>query len=171
MTANQSTATDSEAKVLTLRQVAEVAVKILPQQTQTLQQLLSQPQGLDLEFSRFVLDSRQLSGASDKESTAPAAFVLLKSHTQPIEKSQQYAKAASTQAAFILTEIETEALGYDAQNVDYACPVLYVANLRDILGSLIQLSLLPAGTLSTLSSVDDILSVLPQVIAGDWHQW
>lgn len=165
MTANQSTATDSEAKVLTLRQVAEAAVKILPQQTQTLKQLLSEPQGLDLEFSRFVLDSRQLSGASEKGSTAPAAFVLLKSHTQPIEKSQQYAKAASEQAAFILTEIEPEALGYDAQNADYACPVLYVANLRDILGSLIQLSLLPAGTLSTLSSVDDILSVLPQVIA------
>lgn len=165
MTANQSTATDSEAKVLTLRQVAEAAVKTLPQQTQTLKKLLSEPQGLDLEFSRFVLDSRQLSGASEKGSTAPAAFVLLKSHTQPIEKSQQYAKAASKQAAFILTEIEPEALGYDAQNADYACPVLYIANLREILGSLIQLSLLPAGTLSTLSSVDDILSVLPQVIA------
>ncbi len=165
MTANQSTATDSEATVLTLRQVAAVALKVLPQQAQTLQQLLSQPQGLDLEFSRFELDSRQLASATDEESSAPAAFVLLKSHTQPIEKSQQYAKAASKQAAFILTEIAPDALGYDAQNADYACPVLYVANLRDILGSLIQLSLLPAGSLATINSVDDTLSLLPQVIA------
>ncbi|HAO60307.1 MAG TPA: UDP-N-acetylmuramoyl-L-alanyl-D-glutamate--2,6-diaminopimelate ligase, partial [Psychrobacter sp.] len=108
MTANQSTAADSEATVLTLRQVAKAALTVLSQQTQTLQQLLSQPQGLDLEFSKFVLDSRQLAGK--QESAAPAAFVLLKSHTQPIEKSQQYAKAASTQAAFILTETEPEAL-------------------------------------------------------------
>ncbi|WP_296202700.1 UDP-N-acetylmuramoyl-L-alanyl-D-glutamate--2,6-diaminopimelate ligase [Psychrobacter sp. UBA3962] len=165
MTANQTTAIDSEASVLTLRQVAEVAVKILPQQTQTLQQLLSQPQGLDSKFSRFVLDSRQLANANEAESTAPAAFVLLKSHTQPIEKSQQYAKAASKQAAFILTEIEPEALGYNAQNVDYACPVLYIANLRDILGSLIQISLLPTNSLSTINSADDMLSLLPQVIA------
>lgn len=165
MTANQSTAVDSEAPVLTLRQVAEVTLKILPQQTQALQQLLSQPQGLDSKFSRFVLDSRQLTNANEAESTAPAAFVLLKSHTQPIEKSQQYAKAASKQAAFILTEIEPEALGYDAQNADYACPVLYVANLRDILGSLIQISLLPANSLSTINSAADTLSLLPQVIA------
>lgn len=165
MTANQTTAIDSEASVLTLRQVAEVAVKILPQQTQTLQQLLSQPQGLDSKFSRFVLDSRQLVSANEAESTAPAAFVLLKSHTQPIEKSQQYAKEASKQAAFILTEIEPEALGYNAQNADYACPVLYAANLRDILGSLIQISLLPANSLSTINSAADTLSLLPQVIA------
>lgn len=165
MTANQTTAIDSEASVLTLRQVAEVAVKILPQQTQTLQQLLSQPQGLDSQFSRFVLDSRQLVSANEAESTAPAAFVLLKSHTQPIEKSQQYAKAASKRAAFILTEIEPEALGYNAQNADYACPLLYVANLRDILGSLIQISLLPANSLSTINSATDTLSLLPQVIA------
>lgn len=163
MTANQSTAADSEATVLTLRQVAEAALTVLPQQTQTLQKLLSQPQGLDLEFSKFVLDSRQLAG--EQESATPAAFVLLKSHTQPIEKSQQYAKAASTQAAFILTEIEPEALEYSEQGSDYACPVLYVANLRDILGSLIQISLLPAGSLPRLNSVDDILSLLPQVIA------
>ena len=62
MTANQSTAADSEATVLTLRQVAKAALTVLSQQTQTLQQLLSQPQGLDLEFSKFVLDSRQLAG-------------------------------------------------------------------------------------------------------------
>ncbi|SJM66943.1 UDP-N-acetylmuramoyl-L-alanyl-D-glutamate--2,6-diaminopimelate ligase [Psychrobacter piechaudii] len=165
MTANQTTAIDSEASVLTLRQVAEVAVKILPQQTQTLQQLLSQPQGLDSEFSRFVLDSRQLANANEAESTAPAAFVLLKSHTQPIEKSQQYAKAASKQAAFILTEIDPEALGYNAQSSDYACSVLYVTNLRDILGSLIQISLLLTNSLSTINSADDMLSLLPQVIA------
>ena len=114
MTANQSTAADSEATVLTLRQVAKAALTVLSQQTQTL---------------------------------------------------QQYGKAASTQAAFILTEIEPEALGYREQGSDYACPVLYVANLRDILGSLIQISLLPAGSLSRLNSVDDILSLLPQVIA------
>lgn len=165
MTANQPTAIDSETTVLTLRQVATAALKALPQQAQALQQLLSQPQGLDLEFSRFVLDSRQLTSANDAELAVLDAFVLLKSHTQPIEKSQQYAKAASKQAAFILTEIAPEALGYDAQNTDYACPILYVANLRDILGSLIQISLLPASSLSTINSADDILSLLPQVIA------
>lgn len=163
MTVNQLAVTDNEPAVLTLRQVAETALKVLPQQAQALQQLLSYQSVIDIAFSKFVLDSRQLSNEAD--SAAPAAMVLLKSHTQPIEKSQQYVKDAAQKAAFILTEIEPKDLDYESENSDEACPLLYVANLRDILGSLIQLSLLPAASLSTITSPDDLLQQLPQVIA------
>lgn len=163
MTVNQLAATDHKSAVLTLRQVAETALKVLPQQAQALQQLLSYESVIDIAFSKFVLDSRQLGNEADN--TAPAALVLLKSHTQPIQKSQQYAKDAAQKAAFILTEIEPEQLAYEAQGSQQACPLLYIANLRDILGSLIQISLLPAASLSTINSTDDLLQQLPQVIA------
>lgn len=159
MTANQTSAT-----ALTLRQVIETALQVLPQQASVWQQLLVQPQGLDIAFSTFVLDSREVAGGT--KDAIPPAFVLLKSHTQPIESSRQYAKAASDQAAFIITEIDPEALGYDAQSSDYGCPVLYVAKLRDILGSLIQLSLLPASRMANIHSKQELLALLPQVIAA-----
>ena len=116
MTANQLASTDNEASALTLRQVVETALKVLPEQAQTLQQILSQP-GIDIAFSKFVLDSRQLDNEVNNVPSvaAPAAFVLLKSHTQPIEKSQQYAQVAAEKAAFILTEIDPQHLASSTQ--------------------------------------------------------
>ncbi|WP_296402759.1 UDP-N-acetylmuramoyl-L-alanyl-D-glutamate--2,6-diaminopimelate ligase [Psychrobacter sp.] len=163
MTVHQSVVTDNEISALTLHQLATIALKVLPQQAESLNQLLSVPQGIDVPFSKFVLDSRQLMADTDCE--LPAAFVLLKSHTQPIEKSQQYAKTASQQAAFILTEIPPEDLQYNVQGAERACPLIYIANLRSIIGSLVQLSLLPANSLSTITSAKDILTLLPHVIA------
>ncbi|MDY3307457.1 UDP-N-acetylmuramoyl-L-alanyl-D-glutamate--2,6-diaminopimelate ligase [Psychrobacter sanguinis] len=166
MTANQSASTHNEASALTLRQVVETALKVLPEQSQTLQQILSQP-GIDIAFSKFVLDSRQLDNEVNNAPSvaAPAAFVLLKSHTQPIEKSQQYAQVAAEKAAFILTEIEPQYLASSTQTAEYACPIIFVANLRDILGSLIQISLLPSASLSSLTQSSDLQQQLPQVIA------
>lgn len=166
MTANQSASTDNEASALTLRQVVETALKVLPEQAQTLQQILSQP-GIDIAFSKFVLDSRQLDNEVNTAPSvaAPAAFVLLKSHTQPIEKSQQYAQVAAEKAAFILTEIDPQYLASSTQTAEYACPIIFVANLRDILGSLIQISLLPPASLSSLTHSSDLQQQLPQVIA------
>ena len=166
MTANQLASTDNEASALTLRQVVETALKVLPEQSQTLQQILSQP-GIDIAFSKFVLDSRQLDNEVNNAPSvaAPAAFVLLKSHTQPIEKSQQYAQVAAEKAAFILTEIEPQYLASSTQTAEYACPIIFVANLRDILGSLIQISLLPPASLSSLTHSSDLQQRLPQVIA------
>lgn len=166
MTANQSASTDNEASALTLRQVVETALKVLPEQAQTLQQILSQP-GIDIAFSKFVLDSRQLDNKVNTAPpvAAPAAFVLLKSHTQPIEKSQQYAQVAAQKAAFILTEIDPQYLASSTQTAEYACPIIFVANLRDILGSLIQISLLPPASLSSLTHSSDLQQQLPQVIA------
>ena len=163
MIANHSPSTDNEPAKLTLRQIVETALRVLPDQAETLQSLLSNDSVIDIAFSKFVLDSRNLT--SQPEASVPAAFVLLKSHTQPLAKSQQYAKAASKQAAFIITEIEPSTLDYNPQSTDYACPLLYVANLRDILGSLIQLSLLPTSSLSALTSPADLVQLLPQVIA------
>ena len=166
MTANQLASTDNEASALTLRQVVETALKVLPEQSQTLQQILSQP-GIDIAFSKFVLDSRQLDNEVNNAPSvaAPAAFVSLKSHTQPIEKSQQYAQVAAEKAAFILTEIEPQYLASSTQTAEYACPIIFVANLRDILGSLIQISLLPSASLSSLTQSSDLQQQLPQVIA------
>lgn len=166
MTANQLASTDNEASALTLRQVVETALKVLPEQAQTLQQILSQP-GIDIAFSKFVLDSRQLDNevSNAPSVAAPAAFVSLKSHTQPIEKSQQYAQVAAEKAAFILTEIEPQYLASSTQTAEYACPIIFVANLRDILGSLIQISLLPSASLSSLTQSSDLQQQLPQVIA------
>lgn len=166
MTENQLASTDNEASALTLRQVVETALKVLPEQSQTLQQILSQP-GIDIAFSKFVLDSRQLDNEVNNAPSvaAPAAFVSLKSHTQPIEKSQQYAQVAAEKAAFILTEIEPQYLASSTQTAEYACPIIFVANLRDILGSLIQISLLPSASLSSLTQSSDLQQQLPQVIA------
>jgi len=166
MTANQLASTDNEVSALTLRQVVETTLKVLPEQSQTLQQILSQP-GIDIAFSKFVLDSRQLDNEVNNAPSvaAPAAFVSLKSHTQPIEKSQQYAQVAAEKAAFILTEIEPQYLASSTQTAEYACPIIFVANLRDILGSLIQISLLPSASLSSLTQSSDLQQQLPQVIA------
>ena len=105
----------------------------------------------NVPFEQFSLDSRQLA-AND-------VFVLLKSHTPNCQKSRDYLYQAAQNAAFILAEIDPRALLIKANVPPYAnlaltddkaesigqqqldrlpCPVLYVPNIRDFLGDLIQ---------------------------------
>ena len=105
----------------------------------------------NIPFEQFCLDSRQLA-AND-------VFVLLKSHTPNCQKSRDYLYQAAQNAAFILAEIDPRALLIKAnvpphtnlaltddnaesiaqQQLDrLPCPVLYVPNIRDFLGDLIQ---------------------------------
>lgn len=98
---------------------------------QAYQQLFdASPSIMDIAFHQFQLDSRQLS-AND-------AFVLLKSHSNELQRSRQYVEQAQQQAAFILSEIDPEQL----QVANLSCPIVHVANIRHILGSLIQTSLI-----------------------------
>ena len=102
-----------------------------------------------IPFQQFRLDNRQLE-AND-------VFVLLKSQTANSEKSRDYLLQAAEQAAFILSEIDPSILLSEATNLSNTssepqtdsiasmqqlaalpCPVLYVPNIRDFLGSLIQ---------------------------------
>lgn len=104
----------------------------------------------DIAFRQFQLDSRQL---SDND-----VFILLNSHTPNVQKSRDYLLQAASKAAFVLSEIDPITLMSDisgsadtsnASAVDsksdasqqlaaLSCPVLYVPNIRDFLGSLIQ---------------------------------
>ena len=104
-----------------------------------------------IPFEQFRLDSRQLA-AND-------VFVLLKSQTPNCQKSRDYLYQAADQAAFILSEIDPIALLSTANVPPHAdisftndidrskaqqqlaalpCPVVYVPNIRDFLGVLIQ---------------------------------
>ena len=105
----------------------------------------------NIPFEQFCLDSRQLA-AND-------VFVLLKSHTPNCQKSRDYLYQAAQNAAFILAEIDPRALLTKANVPPHAnlaltddnaesiaqqqldrlpCLVLYVPNIRDFLGDLIQ---------------------------------
>ncbi|MBF4490453.1 UDP-N-acetylmuramoyl-L-alanyl-D-glutamate--2,6-diaminopimelate ligase [Psychrobacter sp. N25K4-3-2] len=105
----------------------------------------------NVPFQRFRLDSRQVAPND--------VFVLLKSHTPNCQKSRDYLYQAAKNAAFILSEIDPIALlatanvpphanialsTDDSQSVvqqqldSLPCPVLYVPNIRDFLGDLIQ---------------------------------
>lgn len=104
----------------------------------------------NIPFQQFRLDSRQLE-MND-------AFVLLKSQTPNCPKSRDYLSQAAKNAAFILSEVDPIALfatvhvlnsadisssGDSVSNAQQQlaalpCPVLYVPNIRDFLGSLIQ---------------------------------
>ena len=105
----------------------------------------------NIPFEQFCLDSRQLA--------AKDVFVLLKSHIPNCQKSRDYLYQAAEQAAFILAEIDPLALlskstipphanlaltddnaeAMAQQQLDaLPCPVLYVPNIRDFLGDLIQ---------------------------------
>ncbi|SNT70946.1 UDP-N-acetylmuramoyl-L-alanyl-D-glutamate--2,6-diaminopimelate ligase [Psychrobacter sp. LV10R520-6] len=113
-----------------------------------------------IPFQQFHLDSRQVA-AND-------VFILLKSQTPNCQKSRDYLLQATEKAAFILSEIDPIALLTPAnvppnaniqlsdtqinddrlatnnqssaqqQLASLPCPVLYVANIRDFLGDLIQ---------------------------------
>ena len=105
----------------------------------------------NIPFEQFCLDSRQLA-VND-------VFVLLKSHTPNCQKSRDYLYQAAQNAAFILAEIDPRALLTKANVPPHAnlaltddnaqaiaqqqldrlpCPVLYVPNIRNFLGDLIQ---------------------------------
>ncbi|WP_296244398.1 MULTISPECIES: UDP-N-acetylmuramoyl-L-alanyl-D-glutamate--2,6-diaminopimelate ligase [unclassified Psychrobacter] len=122
----------------------------------------------NIPFQQFCLDSRQLA-AND-------VFVSLKSQTPNCQKSRDYLYQATEQSAFILSEIDPIALlskanvpphaniqlsPVDSQSVAQQqlaalpCPVLYVPNIRDFLGSLIQarLQYQQAVTLPTVVAV------------------
>lgn len=104
-----------------------------------------------IPFEQFRLDSRQL--------VANDIFVLLKSQTPNCQKSRDYLYQSAEQAAFILSEIDPIALLSTASVPPHAntsftndsdrskaqqqlaalpCPVVYVPNIRDFLGDLIQ---------------------------------
>ncbi len=105
----------------------------------------------NIPFEQFCLDSRQL---ADND-----VFVLLKSHIPNCQKSRDHLYQAAEQAAFILAEIDPLALLSKSTIPPHAnlaltddnaktiaqqqldalpCPVLYVPNIRDFLGDLIQ---------------------------------
>ncbi|MGP9689725.1 UDP-N-acetylmuramoyl-L-alanyl-D-glutamate--2,6-diaminopimelate ligase [Psychrobacter sp. AOP22-C1-C5] len=104
-----------------------------------------------IPFYQFRLDSRQLE-TSD-------VFVLLKSQNPNCQKSRDYLRQAAKNAAFVLSEVDPVALLTTANvpphaNIDLienqpksvaaqqlaalSCPVVYVPNIRDFLGDLIQ---------------------------------
>ncbi|MGP4971715.1 UDP-N-acetylmuramoyl-L-alanyl-D-glutamate--2,6-diaminopimelate ligase [Psychrobacter aquimaris] len=104
----------------------------------------------NIPFQQFRLDSRQLEPND--------VFVLLKSHLPNCQKSRDNLYQAAENAAFILSEIDPTALLSATSVSNHAditlpsdstskaqqqlaalpCPVLYVANIRDFLGMLIQ---------------------------------
>ena len=94
-------------------------------------------------FQALRLDSRHV---ADND-----AFILLKSQTQQgqdDQKTRDYLKQAAKHAAFILSEINPLGLfdnansnsnsDADADADVLPCPILYVPNIRDFLGSLVQ---------------------------------
>ena len=92
----------------------------------------------DTTFEQLRLDSRYVAKND--------VFVLLKSQSQTLENSQKsadYLLQAATQARFILSELDPEALlnkspiALSALSA-LSCPVLYVPHIRDFLGSLMQ---------------------------------
>lgn len=105
---------------------------------------------LNIPFLQFRLDSRQLEPND--------VFVLLKSHIPNCQKSRDYLYQAAENAAFILSEIDPTALLSTTSISNHAditlpndstakvqqqlaalpCPVLYVPNIRDFLGTLVQ---------------------------------
>ena len=104
---------------------------------------------VNIPFNQFCLDSRQL---AQKD-----VFVLLQSHIPNCQKSRDHLFQAANNAAFILSEIEPSALisatntpahanialtddsiSVEQQLALLPCPVLYLPNIRDFLGSLIQ---------------------------------
>lgn len=85
----------------------------------------------NIAFGELRLDSRHV---ADND-----AFILLKSQTQQgqdDQKTRDYLTQAAKQATFILSEIDPLVL-FDNANV-LPCPILYVPNIRDFLGSLVQ---------------------------------
>lgn len=144
--------TESNYNLVTLQQLmdgSQSGDKDQGRLRQHLLDMLVQDQSVaDIAFHQFQLDSRQV-GAQD-------VFVLLKSQIPNCQKSRHYIEQAAQNAAFILSEIDPQALFANAhvpphrhiqlgnhQDTDLAlsdlpCPILYVPNIRDFLGDLVQ---------------------------------
>lgn len=103
---------------------------------------------MDISFAQLRLDSRQMSKND--------AFILLKSQTPNSQQSLQYLQQAASCAAFVLSELDPQVLlaetptSIDTFNdkqseseplLNLPCPVIYVPNIRDFLGDLVQLRL------------------------------
>lgn len=151
-TLSQSSAT------VTLQQLIEASASSprLQQQLAAMVQTIGNPNVVaNIPFQQFCLDSRQVA-AND-------VFILLKSQTPNCQKSRQHLQQAAQQAAFILSEMDPIALLTPAnvppnaniqledtqpatnnqssaqqQLAALPCSVLYVPNIRDFLGDLIQ---------------------------------
>lgn len=80
----------------------------------------------NITFNSLCADSRKIQQHQ--------GFILLKSHTVTASTSLTYAQTASQTARFIISEIAFS----PAQIKTLACPYVYIANLRDHLGSLAQ---------------------------------
>lgn len=92
---------------------------------------------INTPFQQFRLDSRQLETGD--------VFVLLKSQTSNDQRSCDYLYQAAQNAAFVLSEIDPVILlamiddpSEQQSLAALPCPVLYVPNIRDFLGDLIQ---------------------------------
>ncbi|MEN6671033.1 UDP-N-acetylmuramoyl-L-alanyl-D-glutamate--2,6-diaminopimelate ligase [Psychrobacter sp. B38] len=123
--------------------------------TSSVQNLPNQKDAIaNIPFHQFCLDSRKLAAGD--------VFILLKSQTSNCQKSRDYLLQAAKQAAFILSEVDPVALLTSAhvpphthialtenqpqavaeqQLAALPCPVLYVPNIRDFLGNLVQVRL------------------------------
>ncbi|MGM8886505.1 UDP-N-acetylmuramoyl-L-alanyl-D-glutamate--2,6-diaminopimelate ligase [Psychrobacter sp. 1U2] len=107
---------------------------------------------MGISFAQLRLDSRQVAKND--------AFILLKSHTPNCQQSRRYLQQAANNAAFILSELDPEALLSEANvpanaNIQLndnklpaekpltilPCPVVYVPNIREFFGDLVQLRL------------------------------
>ena len=95
-----------------------------------------------IPFQALCLDSRQVA--------AHEGFVLLKSQTLHCQKSRDYLIQAAQKAAFVLSEVDPIAL-FNSQPAQLdnqqsaselclalPCPVVYVPNIREFLGDLVQ---------------------------------
>lgn len=95
-----------------------------------------------IPFQALCLDSRQVA--------AHEGFVLLKSQTLHCQKSRDYLIQAAQKAAFVLSEVDPIALfnsqpaqldnqqSASEQCLALPCPVVYVPNIREFLGDLVQ---------------------------------
>lgn len=152
------TSSQSSVTVVTLQQLIEGSGSNpgLQQQLTAIIQATGNPNLVaNIPFQQFRLDSRQVA-TND-------VFILLKSQTPNCQKSRQNLHQAGQRAAFILSEIDPIALLTPAnvppntniqledtqlainnqssaqqQLTALPCPVLYVPNIRDFLGDLIQ---------------------------------
>ncbi len=83
---------------------------------------------LALKFNKFCLDSRKLA--------ATDGFILLKSASQSaqhIDNAKRYLAAADGVAGFIISEYRADELG----ELDVTTPIVYVPDIRTVLGDLI----------------------------------
>ena len=137
--------TQASDNTVTLQQLIDNSNDTTKQSFRDIAQAADDPDSIKATpFYQLGLDSRQIN--SDD------VFILLTSQTQNSQASLKYLKQAAPQAAFILSEIAPSALfanddlasnSTEAKQYleDLPCPVLYVPNIRAILGDLAQAKL------------------------------